>query len=50
LFDQLGTPVSGGQLITTPLISVLITNDGKMFAGAVTPAALQQVASTGHGL
>ena len=50
LFDQLGTPVSGGQLITTPLISVLVTNDGKMFAGAVTPAALQQVASTGRGL
>jgi len=50
LFDQLGTPVSGGQLITTPLISVLVTNDGKMFAGAVTPAALQQVASTGHSL
>jgi hypothetical protein len=50
IFQQLGTPVSEGQLITTPLISVLITNDGKMFAGAVTPAALEQVVSSGHGL
>lgn len=43
-------PVAGGHLLTTALMSVLITDDGTVYAGLVTPAALQQVAATGHGL
>jgi outer membrane lipoprotein-sorting protein len=44
------TPVKGGRLLATALVSVLITDDGKMYVGAVTPAALQQVAKTGKPL
>jgi hypothetical protein len=44
------TQVSGGRLLSTALVSVLLTNDGKMYIGAVTPAALQQVAKTGRPL
>ena len=44
------TPVPGGRLLSTALVSVLITDDGKMYVGAVTPAALQQVAKTGKPL
>jgi outer membrane lipoprotein-sorting protein len=50
LLDRLATPVAGGRLITGTLVSVFITDDGHIFAGAVTPAALLQVASTGKGL
>ena len=42
-------PVHGswgtGRLLTTSLLSVLITNDGHMFIGAVTPAALYSAAA-----
>jgi outer membrane lipoprotein-sorting protein len=44
------TPVPGGRLLSTALVSVLLTDDGKMYVGAVTPAALQQVAKTGRPL
>jgi outer membrane lipoprotein-sorting protein len=43
------TPVSGawgsGRLLQTPLINVLLLNDGRVVAGAVTPAALEAAAS-----
>jgi outer membrane lipoprotein-sorting protein len=43
------TPVSGawgsGRLLQTPLINVLLLNDGRIVAGAVTPAALEAAAS-----
>jgi outer membrane lipoprotein-sorting protein len=44
------TAVPGGRLLSTALVSVLLTDDGKMYVGAVTPAALQQVAKTGRPL
>jgi len=44
------TRVPGGQLISTALVSVLLTDDGKLYVGAVTPAALEQVARTGRPL
>ncbi|MGH3496361.1 MAG: LolA family protein [Nocardioidaceae bacterium] len=50
LLNQMSTPVAGGRLITTALLSVLITPDGHVFAGAVSGSALQHVAATGHGL
>jgi outer membrane lipoprotein-sorting protein len=50
LLDQAATVVPGGRLITTKLVSILITNDGKIFAGPVNGADLQKVASSGQGL
>jgi outer membrane lipoprotein-sorting protein len=50
LLDQVATAVPGGRLVTTALVSILITNDGKVFAGPVDAADLQKVASSGQGL
>ena len=50
ILNQISTPVSGGRLVTSALISVFITDDGTVFAGPVSGAAIQQVAATGHGL
>ncbi|GII85030.1 membrane protein [Sphaerisporangium siamense] len=42
------TPVSGpwggGKVVKTKLLSVLVTDDGRLFAGAVTPEALVKAA------
>jgi hypothetical protein len=42
------TPVSGswgsGQMLRTKLVTVLLTSDGRLFVGAVTPATLEQAA------
>ena len=44
------TPVSGpwgsGRLLDSKLLSILITNDGRVFAGAVDPSALYAAAAT----
>ncbi|MFC1409271.1 outer membrane lipoprotein carrier protein LolA [Streptacidiphilus sp. N1-12] len=40
----LGKQVTGGTLISTKLVNVLITDNGTVYAGAVTPALLQQAA------
>jgi outer membrane lipoprotein-sorting protein len=51
LLDQLSSPAPGGsRLITTSLVSVLVTKDGHIFAGAVQGSDLEHVAATGHGL
>jgi outer membrane lipoprotein-sorting protein len=51
LLDQLSSPApGGGRLITTSLLSVLVTKDGHIFAGAVRGSDLEHVAATGHGL
>ena len=42
---QLSTPVDGGQLLSTALVNVLITDDGRILAGSVTVERLQAVAS-----
>jgi hypothetical protein len=39
------TPVAGGRLLRTKLVSVLITDDGRVYAGAVTPELLIQAAA-----
>lgn len=45
---SLGTPVSGsygkGTLIETSLVSALVLEDGRVFAGPVTPALLEKAA------
>jgi outer membrane lipoprotein-sorting protein len=38
------TPVPGGRVMRTKLFSVLLTDDGRLFAGAVTPDVLTQAA------
>ncbi|GAB3533622.1 outer membrane lipoprotein carrier protein LolA [Arthrobacter tecti] len=43
--NQLSTPVDGGRLIETTLVNVLITDDGRVLAGSVTPERLQAVAA-----
>ena len=44
LFTQLSTAVDGGRLISTSLVNVLVTTDGKVLAGSVPVATLQDAA------
>ncbi|HZE65835.1 MAG TPA: hypothetical protein VE081_04340 [Sporichthyaceae bacterium] len=46
MLDRLTTAVPEGRLLSTRLLSVLITPDGRVFLGAVPPAAVRQAAST----
>jgi outer membrane lipoprotein-sorting protein len=45
LFGKLTTAVGGGHLFHTALVNVLVTNDGRVFAGSVPVARLQAVAA-----
>ncbi|MCS5723098.1 DUF2092 domain-containing protein [Herbiconiux sp. CPCC 203407] len=45
LFSQLATPVEGGSVLQTALVSVLLTDDGRLLAGAVPAELLQQAAA-----
>jgi len=45
LLDQLTTKVAGGRVLETSLVSVLLTDDGRVFAGAVDAEALQAAAA-----
>lgn len=45
LFQDLMTAVDGGTVFQTPLANVLVMDDGRVFAGAVTVAHLLTVAS-----
>jgi outer membrane lipoprotein-sorting protein len=44
LYSQLTEAVDGGRAVSTTLLSVLITDDGRVFAGAVPVERLQAVA------
>jgi hypothetical protein len=44
LYDQLTTPVDGGRLLSSALLSVLVTDDGRVLAGSVPPATLAELA------
>lgn len=44
-FAELTTAVAGGRLLHTSLFNVLFTTDGRIVAGSVSVARLQQVAS-----
>jgi outer membrane lipoprotein-sorting protein len=46
LLDSITQRVEGGRIISTSLATVLITDDGRVFAGAVTPEHLLAVASS----
>jgi len=44
LYSELTTPVAGGRALQTSLVSVLITDDGRILAGAVPIATLEAAA------
>jgi outer membrane lipoprotein-sorting protein len=44
LFSQLTQPVDGGRALSSSLLSVLVTSDGRVLAGAVPVSALQAAA------
>ncbi|MDR5701153.1 LolA family protein [Agromyces aerolatus] len=43
----LGQPVAGGQALSTSLVSVLVTDDGRVFAGSVPVERLVELAGGG---
>ncbi|TDP99915.1 MULTISPECIES: LolA family protein [unclassified Leifsonia] len=45
LFQQLTQPVDGGRALSSSLVSVLITADGRVLAGSVPVSALQTAAA-----
>ena len=45
LFADLMTTVAGGKVFSSPVMNVLITDSGEVYAGAVTIAFLQEVAA-----
>jgi outer membrane lipoprotein-sorting protein len=47
--DQVATPVDGGHLITTSLVSIFVTHDNRLLIGAVSPQYLEQLAATKAG-
>jgi outer membrane lipoprotein-sorting protein len=47
---DIATPVPGGELITTALLSIFIADDGTAYIGPVSPANIEKVASSGQGL
>jgi hypothetical protein len=44
LLKQLATPVAGGRALSSSLVNVLVTNDGRILAGAVPLSALEAAA------
>ncbi|HVW81147.1 MAG TPA: hypothetical protein VHB69_09445 [Mycobacteriales bacterium] len=44
--DQLGSRVAAGHLITTSLVTILVTDDGRVLVGAVTPSYLERLAAS----
>jgi outer membrane lipoprotein-sorting protein len=47
--DEFATPIDGGHLISTSLLSVFITKDNRILIGAVSPQYLEHLAVTGTG-
>ena len=48
MLDSLTQAVDGGRMLTTSLVTVLFTDDGRVLAGAVTPERLLDAAATGR--
>lgn len=45
LFIELTKPVAGGRIFSTTLMNIFIADDGRIFAGSVTPQRLLEAAS-----
>jgi outer membrane lipoprotein-sorting protein len=50
ILNQIATPVSGGHIVASALATIFLADDGTVYVGAVTQAALMQVVSSGQGL
>ncbi|MGZ8804320.1 MAG: LolA family protein [Microbacterium sp.] len=48
MLESLTTAVDGGRVLQTSLLTVLITDDGRVLVGAVPPATLVDAAQTGR--
>ncbi len=48
LLDTVTTPVDGGRVFETALLTLLITDDGRVLAGAVPAARLVEAAASGQ--
>jgi hypothetical protein len=48
LLDSVTTSVDGGRVLQTSLVTVLMTDDGRLLAGAVPAARLVEAAQTGR--
>ena len=49
LLDELAVDVEDGRLLSTPLVNVLLTDDGRVLAGPVPQQRLMEVAAAGTG-
>jgi outer membrane lipoprotein-sorting protein len=49
LLDELAVDVEDGRLLSTPLVNVLLTDDGRVLAGPVPQQRLLEVAAAGTG-
>jgi outer membrane lipoprotein-sorting protein len=47
--DELSTPVDGGHLVSTTLLSIFITQDNRLLIGAVSPQYIEHVAAMSAG-
>jgi outer membrane lipoprotein-sorting protein len=47
--DEFSTPVDGGHLISTSLVSIFITKDNRLLIGAVSPQYIEHVADVSAG-
>jgi len=45
IFAQVTSAVDGGRLLSTALVNVLLTDDGRLFAGSVPLERLQTAAA-----
>jgi outer membrane lipoprotein-sorting protein len=45
MLDTIAEPVDGGRVLATSLVTVLITDDGRVFAGSVSPERLLEVSA-----
>jgi hypothetical protein len=45
LLAQAAVPVAGGRLLSTSLLNILLTDDGRAFVGSVPVERLQAVAT-----
>ncbi|MFF4651125.1 outer membrane lipoprotein carrier protein LolA [Streptomyces sp. NPDC001380] len=48
LLKGFGKPVGGGTLLHTRLVNALVTDDGRVYAGAVSPQVLRRAATGGR--
>lgn len=45
MLDQVARPVPGGRVVTSALVTLMLTDDGRLLAGAVPAARLEQLAA-----